>query len=82
MKMSRRERKIFEAGKRAGFEVGFGAGYEKGLYDGNPFNAIVEATKTLAVTLNEKLKDPAFIEYLERQRDLFDDVLEIEEGKK
>ena len=82
MKMSRRERRIFEAGKRAGFEVGYEIGYEKGLYDGNPFNAIIEAAKTLTVPLNEKLKDPAFIEYLKEQGDLYDGVLEIEEGNK
>ena len=75
MKMSRRERRIFNLGKKAGYSEG----YAKGYYDGNPFNCLFDAVKTLTVSLNEKLKDPAFIEWLKEQPDLYDGVLEIEE---
>ena len=79
MKMSRRERKIFEAGKRAGFE----AGYKKGLYDGNPFNTIFEAVSKLAETLQEAMKNnPEFAEQVRLMKEnpeYYDELLKIEE---
>lgn len=78
MKMSRRERRIFNLGKKAGYSEG----YAKGYYDGNPFNSLFDAVKTLTVSIDEMLKDPAFIEALKElkeQPDLYDGVLEIEE---
>ena len=79
MKMSRRERRIFEAGKRAGFEVG----YEKGLYDGNPFNRIIEAVSELAETLQEAMENnPEFAEQvrlMQENPELYNELLEIEE---
>lgn len=38
MKMNRRERKIYNLGKRDGYLDG----YKDGLYDGNPFNALID----------------------------------------
>lgn len=41
MKLTRRERKIFNNGR----QVGYLEGYEQGLYDGNPFNTIIDGIR-------------------------------------
>lgn len=51
--MSRAERKAFNDG--------YIAGYKKGLYDGNPFNKLVESfgnlAKKLSIVTNEKYSE-------------------------
>lgn len=47
MKMSRAERKAYKQGRRDGYLDG----YTKGLYDGNPFNKIVEAISDMVNTI-------------------------------
>ena len=47
MKMSRTERKAYKQGKRDGYMDG----YVKGLYDGNPFNKIIEAISSMVDTI-------------------------------
>lgn len=49
MKRSRRERKAYEEGRAAGYAEG----YTKGLHDGNPFYAIIDAVTSLAETYKE-----------------------------
>ena len=46
MKMSRAERKAFNYGKK----VGYLEGYAKGVYDGNPFNKILETVQEMVKT--------------------------------
>lgn len=79
MRMSRRERWIFSSGKKCGYSEGYAQGY----HDGNPLNVNIDAISHLAVTLNEKMKDPEFAEQIrlmQEQGDLYDGILEIEEG--
>ena len=45
--MSRAERKAFNYGKK----VGYLEGYAKGVYDGNPFNRILETAQEMIKTL-------------------------------
>ena len=45
--MKRSERKAYNQGKREGYKDG----YVKGLYDGNPFNKIVDALVEMANTI-------------------------------
>ena len=71
MKKSKRERKAFNEGKRAGYTEG----YLQGLYDGNPFNKIVDACRDMIDTLITSLSDPEFVKMLEEAREL-----EIVEG--
>lgn len=47
MKMSRAERKSFNLGKR----VGYSEGYVKGLHDGNPFNRMTDAIRSMKENL-------------------------------
>lgn len=51
MKMSRSERKAYNQGKRDGQQIGYFEGYAKGLHDGNPFNAMIEAITSFANTI-------------------------------
>lgn len=47
----KKARKMSRAERRA-FNEGYAAGYTKGLYDGNPFNKLVEACGNLAKNLS------------------------------
>lgn len=47
MKMSKAERKAYNQGKRDGKQIGYMEGYAKGLHDGNPFNALIDALKKI-----------------------------------
>lgn len=49
MKMSKAERKVFNLGK----QVGYSEGYVKGLYDGNPFNHMMDAIRSMAENLTK-----------------------------
>lgn len=60
MKMSKAERKAYNLGR----QVGRAEGYAAGLHDGNPFNALVEATSRAISSMADRLSDPEFIEYL------------------
>lgn len=66
MKMSRHDRKIFNQGKAAGFAEG----YAKGLYDGNPFNKIMEAVQEMADNITKTFSDPELIKALEEARQM------------
>lgn len=71
MKMSRRERKIYNAGKEAGYIDG----YTKGLHDGNPFVIIKETFEDIVkqITSNPEL--------LEAALNARDDALIIEDNE-
>lgn len=47
MTMSRSKRKAYNRGRHDGYMEG----YAKGLYDGNPFNRIVEAVSSMTKTI-------------------------------
>ena len=53
MKMSKHDRKIFNQGRREGYAEG----YAKGYHDGNPFNTMVEAMSSLAISISEAIKE-------------------------
>ena len=53
VKMSRSERKAYNAGKREGREIGWLEGYAKGLYDGNPFNKMLEAISSMVKAIQD-----------------------------
>lgn len=52
-KLSRRERKIFNEGKRAGYNEG----YIQGLHDGNPFNIFAEKLNKVAANIRKKVNN-------------------------
>lgn len=60
MKMSRRDRKNFNSGKRAGYAEG----YAQGLHDGNPFILIGETMSKMANNLRETINDPKLLQAL------------------
>lgn len=60
MKMSRAERKAFNLGK----QVGYSEGYAKGLYDGNPFNKMLDSIRSLM----ENLTRPEVLKMLKEAR--------------
>ena len=72
MKMSRAERKAYNKGKRDGYMDG----YVKGLYDGNPFNKIVEALSSMVDTIKA---NPELMAEVMKQRNKTADELETEE---
>ena len=75
MKMSRRERRIFNEGKEAGYKDG----YIKGLHDGNPFILIAE---TFADIVNQITSNPELLEAaLKAKADEIDDELIIEDSE-
>ena len=59
-KLTKRERNIYNMGKQAGYYEG----YAKGLYDGNPFNAIAKAITIAMNSIGEMLSDPDVVEAL------------------
>lgn len=61
MKMSRAKRKAFNLGK----QVGYSEGYAKGLYDGNPFNKMLDSIRSL----KENLTRPENLKMLKEARD-------------
>lgn len=63
-KFTRRERKIYKAGKTAGYMDG----YAKGLHDGNPFNNLVDSLAAIGRTLGEAMKDPEIIQAIKEQK--------------
>ena len=72
MKMSRAERKAYNKGKCDGYMDG----YVKGLYDGNPFNKIVEALSSMVDTIKA---NPELMAEVMKQRNKTADELETEE---
>jgi flagellar biosynthesis/type III secretory pathway protein FliH len=75
MKMSRRERRIFNEGKEAGYKDG----YIKGLHDGNPFILAIEA---IADVVNQIKSDPELLKaVLEAKADEIGDELIIEDSE-
>lgn len=57
--MTRAERKAYKQGKRDGYDIG----YLQGLYDGNPFNRIVDSLNKCVQSLADAFKDnPDLIE--------------------
>lgn len=71
-KLSRRERKIYEEGRAAGYAEG----YKNGLYDGNPFNALIDGLRERLNVVADAVKDnPELLKQIQEQN-----TLEIEEG--
>lgn len=57
--MTRAERKAYKQGKRDGYDIG----YLQGLYDGNPFNTIVDSLSKCVQNIVDALNDnPELIE--------------------
>lgn len=67
MKMSKAERKAYNQGKRDGKQIGYMEGYAKGLHDGNPFNALIDAFARMKKTIDE---NPKFLLQLLDQEEL------------
>lgn len=66
MKMSKRDRKIYNLGKRDGYLDG----YKDGLYDGNPFNALIDGMIKTINNIGKTLSDPAVIKAIEAAKEL------------
>lgn len=64
MKMSKAERKAYNQGKRDGKQIGYMEGYAKGLHDGNPFNALIDACASIAKTIAE---NPELLQQLNQE---------------
>ena len=79
MKMSRRERRIFNEGKAAGYKDG----YTKGLHDGNPFILMAEAFEGIVnqITSNPDITRILSEAALNAKDDEIDDELIIEDSE-
>lgn len=75
MKMSKSERKAYNQGKRDGQQIGYFEGYAKGLHDGNPFNALMEAVSNFVKTIGE---NPEIMAEAMKQRAKSPEELEAE----
>ncbi len=64
MKMSKAERKAYNQGKMDGKKIGYMEGYAKGLHDGNPFNALIDACASIAKTIAE---NPELLQQLDQE---------------
>lgn len=64
MKMSKAERKAYNQGKRDGKQIGYMEGYAKGLHDGNPFNALIDACASIAKKIAE---NPELLQQLNQE---------------
>lgn len=53
MKSTRQIRKAYKQGKRDGYDIG----YLQGLYDGNPFNAMIKSLSNLAKAFSDAVKE-------------------------
>lgn len=62
MRMSRRERKIYKAGKADGYA----AGYSQGMHDGNPF---VLLTESLGRAIDAFTTDPDVVKALKEAQE-------------
>jgi len=56
-KLKRRERKALNAGYSEGYKLGYAEGYAKGLYEGNPFNKMIECLSSVACSIQDAIKD-------------------------
>ena len=71
-KLSRRERKVYEEGRAAGYAES----YKNGLYDENPFNALIDGLMEYLNVVADAVKDnPELLKQIQEQN-----TLEIEEG--
>ena len=78
-KTTRRERKALTASKQEGYSLGYAEGYAKGLYDGNPFNKMVEALSSLVNNFSEAVKkNPELLAELNKPSTDEDDEDEID----
>lgn len=77
MKMSRRERKIYNLGKQAGYYDG----YKDGLYDGNPFNAFIDGMIKTINNIGKTLSDPEIKKALEEAKKLGEEAGDNENEK-
>lgn len=62
MKMSRKERRIYNIGKKEGYAEG----YAQGLYDGNPFNRMIDAVKSMV----DKMTTPEVLKAIEQMKEV------------
>lgn len=65
---TRRERKIYNEGKAAGYVDG----YAQGLHDGNPFNALIEGLNKMVKTVSETVNSPEFIQMVKEAKEAAD----------
>lgn len=70
MKLTRRERKIYNNGR----QIGYLEGYEKGLYDGNPFNTIIDVIKDFTGKIFDLMADPELAKAIEETNQANNDV--------
>ena len=78
MKMSKRERKAYNQGKRAGYNEG----YVQGLHDGNPFTALAEAAAEVGRRMVEICSDPDFRQALIEAQHAEDEGLIVEDSER
>lgn len=72
MKMSKKERRAYNLGRKNGYIEG----YKDGLHDGNPFISLAEDINKAIGVISERLTDPEFIEYCKRVTERFMKTLE------
>lgn len=70
MTMSRSKRKAYNRGRQAGYLEG----YEKGLYDGNPFNTIIDVIKDFTGRVIDLMTDQELAKAIEEVNQANNDV--------
>lgn len=70
MKLTRRERKIYNNGR----QIGYLEGYEQGLHDGNPFNTLVDAFKNIIWNIFDLMTEPDFAKAIEEANQANNDI--------
>ena len=70
MKLTRRERKIYNHGR----QIGYLAGYEQGLHDGNPFNTIVDAIKDITGRVIDIMTDQELAKAIEEANQINNNI--------
>lgn len=70
MKLTRRERKIYNNGRQEGYLEG----YEKGLYDGNPFNTIIDVIKDFTGRVIDLMNDQELAKAIEEANQINNDI--------
>lgn len=74
MKLTRRERKIYNNGRQIGYLEGHLEGYKQGLYDGNPFNTIVDAIRDFTGKIFDLMTEPEFAKAIEEANQANNDI--------
>lgn len=57
---------MYNLGREVGKAEGYLDGYKKGIRDGNPFNALVEACARVGDSIRQIMTDPAVLDAIDR----------------